>query len=160
MRRGGAMEQRVGLLGCLPKSPSRSIQGLGSSCRAAAIASHSRHGHRHYCGRRQWRAPQSESPGATCSSNPTAERGRYARSAAATVAKFAVVRPQSEGQPRALRRPEVVVVAGTCNKNIITRTITHALALELQQEHNNTHNHTRVSSRRGRSPSSRSRSRR
>ena len=100
-----AMEQRVGLSGRLPKSPSRGIQGPGSSCcchccgaAVAAVAT---------VAARRRRAPQSDSPGATCSSIPIAERGRYAPSAAATVAKFAVVRPQSEGRPQALRRPRV-----------------------------------------------------
>ena len=68
------VEKRVGLSGRLPKSPSRGIQGPGSSCRC------------HCCGAavaadatvvvRWWRAPRSESPGATCSSIPTAMCGR------------------------------------------------------------------------------------
>ena len=110
----GAAQQaagwRVGLSGRLPKSPPRSVRGSGSSGplprrstaappplprRSAAVAL----------------LPKMSRPG-HLQQLSHAERGRDARSAAATVAVFAVLRPQPEGRLQALRGPRYLSNAG------------------------------------------------
>ena len=106
IRRASADGRRAGLSGRLPKSPPCSIQGLGlsSRCYSGSTA-------RRSCrtaARRRGVAPQGVVPRRHLQQPSHTERGRDARSAAATVAMFAVG-PSPVGRTAyALRRPYIL----------------------------------------------------